>query len=176
MLAITEHGKKLLWAAMHGQMTKRAGIPVTLATVGSRRKKRKAGQAHRRKLIDQTAEIMRRAEPSVFAMEGFMRHGLRAGLCLRGWAWSDADELAADVVRSALNQIGAKRPTFQQGQPEWTQDGIILIERERCVRCGWNLPENHRKFCSRLCHSAYHSDLHRRFAAEQIEAVYDPAP
>ncbi len=150
--------------------------PVTLSNVQEKRKKRKADQTYRRKLIDQTAAIMRRGEPTDFALEGFMRHGLRSGLCLRGWSWPDADDMAADIVRSALNQIGAKRPTYQQGQPDWAQDGVILIDRERCVRCGWQLPEGHRKFCSRLCHGAHYADLHRRFYAEQLEAVYDDAP
>lgn len=150
--------------------------PVMLPSVREKRKKRKADQTYRRKLIDQTAAILRRGEPTDFAFEGFMRHGLRSGLCLRGWSWSDADDMAADIVRSALAQIGAKRPTYQQGQPEWAQDGVILVERERCIRCGWQLPEGHSKFCSRLCHGAHYADLRRRFYAEQLEAVYDDAP
>lgn len=150
--------------------------PITLGGHRAKRAKRKADQVYRRRLIDQTAAIMRRGEPSVFAFEGFMRHGLRSGLCLRGWSWSDADDMAADVVRAALNQIGARRPTYQQGQPEWVQDGVILVERERCVRCGWQLPEGNWKYCSERCSSAHRTDLHRRFYAEQLEAVYDDAP
>lgn len=139
-------------------------------------KKRRVSQAYRRRLIDQTAAILRRGEPTYFALEAFMRHGLRSGLCLRGWHWHDADELAKEVISAALNQIGAKRPTWKQGQPEWTQEGVITIERERCIRCGWKLPEGHLKFCSALCGAAQNKELHRRFEAEQVEALYADAP
>lgn len=172
---IDPHTRARLFGAQSAYLLLRAK-PITLGGHRAKRAKRKADQVYRRKLIDQTAAILRRGEPTDFAFEGFMRHGLRSGLCLRGWSWSDADDTAADIVRSALAQIGAKRPTYQQGQPEWAQDGVILIERERCVRCGWQLSEHQRKFCSRLCHNAHYADLHRRFYAEQLEAVYDAAP
>ncbi len=177
MLMITPEALKLIrqatgyWSDPH----RRRDTPVTLPHQVKRRK-RKADQAYCRKLIDQTAAIMRRGEPTNFAFEGFMRHGLRSGLCLRGWSWADADDMAADIVRSALSQIGAKRPTVQQGQPEWTQEGVILIKRERCIRCGWALPEGHWKFCSRRCLDAHHAAMHRRFTAEELGAVYDGAP
>lgn len=175
MLMITPESLKLIRAATGywSDPDLARKVPVTLPKLSVKRRERKATQAYRRKLIDQAAAIMRRGEPSVFAFEGLMRHGLRSGLCLRGWSWSDADELAADVVRSALNQIGAKRPTYQQGQPEWTQEGVIMIERERCVRCGWRLPEFAWKFCERRCADAHNAMLRRRFAAEFVEAVYD---
>lgn len=178
MLMITPEALKLIRKATGCWSDPERGrrAPVTLPQVREKRKKRKANQAYRRKLIDQTAAIMRRGEPSVFAFEGFMRHGLRSGLCLRGWSWADADDLAADVVRSALHQIGAKRPTYQQGQPEWTQEGVIMIEREYCVRCGWRLPEGKFKFCTQRCSSAYRADIYQRFRAEELEAVYDDAP
>lgn len=178
MLQVTPEGRRLVQAALGDWAgAARAGAaPVTLPLHREKRKKRKADQIYRRKLIDQTAAIMRRGEPSVFAFEGFMRHGLRSGLCLRGWSWAEADDMAAEVVRLALQQIGAKRPTYQQGQPEWAQDGVILIDRERCIRCGWQLPEGHRKFCGRLCLDAHHQALYRRFTAEELEAVYDVAP
>lgn len=175
MLQITPEFRKKLSHALAVSEARRS-VAVTLPQFRDKRKKRKADQVYRRRLIDGTAAIMRRGEPTVFAFEGFMRHGLRAGLCLRGWSWHDADDLAADIVRSALNQIGAKRPTIAQGQPEWAQDGVILIERERCARCGWQLPEYHRKFCSSRCASAYHWDLHRRFKAEELGSLHDDAP
>ena len=136
MLQVTEEGRRLIrealgyWSDPH----RAPRVPVTLARTKPP-KKRKLGQTYRRKLIDQTAAILQKGEPSVFAFEGFMRHGLRAGLCLKGWSWKEADAIAADVLASAFNQIGAKRPTYQQGQPDWTHDGVLLIERERCVRC-----------------------------------------
>lgn len=150
-------------------------VEVTLPTRAQKRRQRYADQVYRRKLIDQTAAILRQGEPTSFAFEGFMRHGLRSGLCLRGWSWPAADEMASDIVRSALAQIGAKRPTYQQGQPEWVQYGVVLVERERCVQCGAKLPVGHRKFCSSRCARAHNDTLHRRFTAEQLGAVYGPA-
>lgn len=177
MLQITPEGQRLVREALGSWSDPERGAKASVTLAGrAKARKSRVTQGYRRKLIDQTAAIMRRGEPSAFALEAFMRHGLRAGLCLRGWRWRDADELAADVVGSALNQIGAKRPTYQQGQPEWTQEGVILIERERCIRCGWTLPEGHWKFCGRQCSWAHNADLHRRFTAEQFGAVYDHAP
>lgn len=175
MLMIDPHTRARLFGAQSAYLLLRAK-PVTLAGFREKRHKRKANQAYRRKLIDQTAAIMRCGEPTDFAFEGFMRHGLRSGLCLRGWSWPDADDMAADIVRSALAQIGAKRPTYQQGQPEWVQDGVITFERERCIRCGWPMPEGNWKYCSERCSSAHRTELHRQFVAELVKAVYDDAP
>lgn len=172
---IDPHTRARLFGSQSAYLLLRAK-PVTLAGHREKRRKRKGDQVYRRRLIDQTAVIMRRGEPTDFAFEGFMRHGLRSGLCLRGWSWADADDMAADIVRSALSQIGAKRPTYQQGQPEWVQDGVITFERERCIRCGWALPEGNWKYCSARCSSAHRMDLHRRFTVEQWEAVSDDAP
>lgn len=177
MLQITPEGRRLIQAALGrwSDPERARSVPVTLPHQ-VRRKKRKAYQVYRRKLIDQTAAIMQRGEPSPFAFEGFMRHGLRSGLCLRGWSWVEADDMAADIVSSALHQIGAKRPTYQQGQPEWTQEGVIMIEREHCARCGWKLPEGKWKFCTQRCSWAFRADIYQRFRAEELEAVYDDAP
>src|SRR3546814_17904097 len=62
-----------------------------------------------------------------------------------------ADLLAAAIVEDALRKVGAQRPTWQQGQPEWTQEGVIYIQRTRCIRCRWKLPPGHRNSCSQLC-------------------------
>lgn len=98
--------------------------------------------------------------------------GIRSGLILQGgWRWRDADAAARDVVRSALRRIGARRPSWQQGQPEFTQFAV-LYERTRCVRCGWKLPEGHRRFCSRRCSGAHFTALYE--AQRQAElAILD---
>ena len=136
---------------------------------------RQLSRDHRRRLVDGVAAILRKGDPTPFAFEAFCIYGLRSGLCLRGWGWHEADETAQDVVSAALRQIGAKRPTWYQGQPEYTQDGVIMFERTRCVRCHWKLPEGHRKFCSSLCAGAHHESLYRRFKAEEIKTLADAA-
>ncbi|OYW60375.1 MAG: hypothetical protein B7Z40_20110 [Bosea sp. 12-68-7] len=177
MLMITPEGMKLVRAALAGWNGRTKPAPITLAGPQPRKPKAKrVTEAYRRALIEQTIAIMRKGEPSVFAFEGFMRHGIRSGLCLRGWSWREADDVAADVVGTALARLGAKRPTWQQAQPEWTQEGVLLIDRERCVNCGWQLPDGHRKYCSSRCANSMKGKAYRRFVAEQMEAVYADAP
>ncbi|GAB4352978.1 MAG: hypothetical protein Kow0026_10750 [Oricola sp.] len=107
---------------------------------------------------EKVVPLARTAEPTPFAIEGPARHGIRAALCLQGWRWAEADAIAAEIVAAALNIVGAKRPTWEQGQPEWTQPGALPILRERCIRCRKPLPEGHYKFCSKMCGDAYHGE------------------
>lgn len=121
-------------------------------------------------LIDVAVHILKQGEASKYEFEAFCRHDLRSRLCLEGWRWSEADTAAADVVGTALNRIGAERPTWKQGQPEYTQEGFAPIERTRCVSCGDNLPEENRLFCSRTCFERNRNERRR-----QWENAYDHA-
>lgn len=105
---------------------------------------------------------MRAAEPTPFAAEGPCRAGIRESLCLDGWRWSRADDEAADIVAAALAEVGARRPTWQQGQPEYTQPGALPILREDCARCRKPLPPGHYKFCCTPCSVAYHEARRHR--------------
>jgi predicted nucleic acid-binding Zn ribbon protein len=118
---------------------------------------------------DLVAAIMREAEPTPFAVEGPCIIGLRSRLCLDGWRWQDADAVAAAIVRAALNLVGAKRPTWAQGQPGWTEDGVVPETRERCVRCAKPLPEENSKYCGPVCAMAAKIDRNRR---RDKEAAY----
>lgn len=124
---------------------------------------RKLKREHRRRLIDGVAEILKQGEPTKFAFEAFCRHDLRSGLCLAGWPWADADTAAADVVQAALRLIGAYRPSWQQGQPEYVQFGVSFIERTRCVTCHGKLPEGHRLYCSSTCFESKRIERRQRF-------------
>jgi hypothetical protein len=121
---------------------------------------------------DIVAAIMREVEPTPFAVEGPCRTGIRARLCLDGWRWRDADAEAAAIVQAALNLIGAKRPTWAQGQPEFTQDGYAPLTRERCARCAKPLPEGHLKYCGPVCAQAARNDWKHK---QDKEAVYAAA-
>ncbi|MBG0802125.1 hypothetical protein IYW40_11635 [Methylocystis sp. H4A] len=117
---------------------------------------------HRRITIrDRLAAIMRRAEPTPFAVEAPCRYGVRVALILQGWRWPEADAEAALLTQAALQLIGAKRPTWMMGQPEYCQDGVMAVQRERCVRCGKSVPDDRRLFCSDLCAKATHLDRQR---------------
>lgn len=113
----------------------------------------------RRLLIEKTVEVLRQAEPTPFAFEGMARHWLRAQACLEGMRWAAADQHAKEIVSSALYRLGARRPTWAEGQPEWTQPGVLNPARETCAHCGKNLPEGHYRFCSKICARARHHRL-----------------
>jgi predicted nucleic acid-binding Zn ribbon protein len=125
-------------------------------------KPKRLGKDRKLSIRGKIVAIMREAEPTPFACEGPCRAGIRASLCLQGWKWVDADVAAADVVTAALNIAGAKRPTWQEGQPEWTQPGALPILRYYCSRCGAKLPEGHRLWCSDVCAHAAKLDRQRR--------------
>lgn len=105
----------------------------------------------RRQLVETTAKVLRDGEPTPFAFEATCRHGLRSALCWQGWSWKEADEAAADIVATALKRIGARRPTWMEGQPDHCQPGVMALARTRCVRCGNKLPEAHDKWCGAVC-------------------------
>lgn len=92
---------------------------------------------------------------SLLGLEGPLRHSIRADLCLIGWRWRDADSTASEIVGDALRRVRAVRPTWNEGQREWTIQAGVLIERTRCVKCHKPLPDGHHKFCSRLCGDAH---------------------
>ena len=101
------------------------------------------------------------------------RHALRSRLCLEGWRWADADAAANGVVQEALIRVGAERPNWEEGQPEYSQTGAgALIERTLCVRCQTPLEGNQRKYCSNLCNSVHNSMIRKRRNADETRA-YD---
>jgi len=106
---------------------------------------------------------------SPFGLEGALRAGIRADLCLAGWRWQTADAMARDLLDEAFRRARAVRPTWYEGQKEWTMHEGLLIERTRCVRCHKSLPAGHRKFCSDLCAGAHHHRLaNLRKASEDV--------
>jgi hypothetical protein len=124
------------------------------------------------------ANILASGRPTYFAYEAACRYGIRSSLCLDGYRWPDADATADDVVASALRQIGARRPRWDEGQPEFTATGT-----ERCVHCRRAMPDgvgdghDPRKFCSGLCRKAWHNSRyaedHRAEAKAATQAWRD---
>lgn len=143
--------------------------PPAAATPSKRVQINKDRRAH---LVRVVGAILARAEPTPFVLEATCRHAIRSRLCLLGWTWAKADDMAAGIVRDGLCRIGAKRPSWKQGQPEWTQDGYSPIGRTLCVRCKGKLPQGHRKFCGQLCAVSHH---HRMEFLQSLEsgAAYD---
>lgn len=134
----------------------------------------KLNRDRRRHMVEHITELMRKAHaagaPSRFTFEASCRHGLRRGLCLQGWPWRQADEAAADIVATALRRLGASRPTWYEGQPEWTQDGVKAVEYLHCKRCRGPIPEDRRVFCSYECKMWHHAERGRQAREEDIKA------
>lgn len=109
----------------------------------------------RRHLVNDVIDLARDWRLHAFEKEGVLRHSLRSGLCLSGETWSRADREAELVLQEAFTTLGAKRPTWEQGQPEYT------VPEENCKWCGVEIPEEERRYgrktryCSTLCASAF---------------------
>lgn len=125
-----------------------------------------------RSIREKIADMMREAEPTQFAVEGPCRHGIRSSLCLQSWPWAMADRISAEIVATALSMAGARRPTWGEGQPEYTQPGALPILRECCSRCGKTLPEGHRRWCGDVCAQAAQMDRQRERWNEESYAMW----
>lgn len=115
-------------------------------------------------LEDQLARLMRAAFTSgqiayIGGLEGPLRAGIRASLCLGGWKWRDADKAAMATVAGALRRVRAVRPTWPEGQPEHVIAAGTLIQRTRCIKCHGPLPEGHFKYCGRLCAQSHFKQM-----------------
>lgn len=128
----------------------------TLATVGasSVRAGRLLKGAQRDHVIHQLIDLLRQGKSSPFEHEGAARAGLRAALCMEGHRWTRADLEADALVNEGFRLIGAQRPSWAEGQPEYT------IPEENCRWCGKPIPDEDRaggrnhKFCSDVCGAA----------------------
>lgn len=137
-------------------------------------KPRQLNKDRNRHLVETVAAILKSGEPTLFAFEASCRHGIRSSLCLQSWDWQEADIVAAEIVATALNRIGAMRPTWRQGQPEHTQDGFAAIQRRSCLHCGGIIPDERLEhstravlYCDPLCGNA-HRLARQRAAGERV--------
>lgn len=96
---------------------------------------------------------------SLFGLEGPLRAEIRADLCRQKWRWQDADDMARELLDNAFRVVRANRPSWNEGQLEWTIHAGTLIERSSCARCHKPLPEGRRRFCSDLCGNNHHSHI-----------------
>ena len=121
---------------------------------------------------------------SPFEHEGDVRAGMRSEMCLQSLRWDDADRAAASIVSEALTKIGAKRPTWEEGQRNYVEP------RENCAWCQKELPEDmlrgdfSKRFCSDVCaksaiaswdfESRSNSDRTMRAARDSIRRLQNP--
>ncbi len=102
------------------------------------------------------------ATATLWGLEGPLRHAIRSDLCLQGWHWIEADKMARELLEDAFRWVNAKRPDWEEGQPEWAIATNIHTERTLCVNCHGPLPEGHWKFCGKVCSDAFSARQNRR--------------
>lgn len=120
----------------------------------------------RHERVRRIASVLKTYEISPFQFEAACTHGLRSTLCYRGWPFQEAQTEAHKLVQAALDLIGARRPSWEMGQPEYVHPG--LVERTRCARCARPLPEGHRLWCSSVCGDAAR---HAHYRADQEDEL-----
>jgi len=118
----------------------RPAAPVTLA--GPKTRKILKGRK-RDAVISEAMDRLRDWRMSAFEQEGPVRTALRSGLCLAGRGWQRSDDEAAAIVGEGLARLGAERPSWREGQPEYgnterdEKAREAMVERTRpCRRCG----------------------------------------
>lgn len=156
-------------------------VPPSLARKKELRRERDArrgrlGRGTFDNLVRDLARVIRMAfaagaTGSLWGLEGPLRAGIRSDLCLQGWRWRDADDMAREILDEAFRIVRALRPSWNDGQPEWTVEAGTLIERTRCVRCGKPLPEENHKFCSVICRNGQDNYIARIKRAGEDQAV-----
>lgn len=109
--------------------------------------------------------------PTLLTYEGAIWAALRSGLCLEGMRWPDADRAARDMLQEAFAKTGAKRPSWKEGQPEWTDGGVIRDTRTTCVNCGKGLEGYQKLYCSKICADAHWQRMDRAENAAKYAAI-----
>lgn len=120
-----------------------------------RPKEKRILRGERRKhVVNEIFDVLKDWRYSKFENEGPAHHGLRAALCLDGFRWGSADLESDLIVQEGLRRLGAKRPSYDEGQWHYT------VAPEQCVWCLGAIDETDQargfRFCSPVCaNSAY---------------------
>lgn len=104
-------------------------------------------------LVDSVMDVLSDWRLSPFENEGPVRAGIRAALCLKGHRWDRSDLEASLVVSAGFRRMIIERPTWDQGQREYT------IAAECCAWCGGERdPAVGGRFCTVECGRAFAVD------------------
>lgn len=102
----------------------------------------------REHVVHRVMDVLRSWRFSRFEHEGAARAGLRSALCLAGHGWGRADAEAAAIVDEGLRLMGAVRPSWAEGQWNYT------TPRENCAWCGGDIAQEDWstwRYCSAMC-------------------------
>lgn len=108
-------------------------------------------KTERKRVISRVFDILKDWKVTPFEMEGPVRAGIRSALCLQGEGWYVADNAAASSLVAAYQKMGVSRPTWDQGQREFT------TPEENCLCCGMLVPDElatgrtKSRYCSDVC-------------------------
>ena len=127
-------------------------------------------------VVARVADILRPGEPTKFARMGAVKSGLRMAFVECGHSWGLSNWCAERIVLAALNQIGARFPTWLEGQPEAVATpGFSPSQRYFCARCARPLGDDRWMYCSRLCSQAAANDRRVRELREMDEVQREAA-
>lgn len=140
--------------------------------MGKRAKQRghRLGSDSFARLVGMARLELAQGDPTKFAREGSTIAGIRAGLLLSRLVqrWTVANALAREVTAQALHELGAERPSWLEGQREFT-DTIIT----HCMRCRKPLRDDPDslavRFCSPQC--SWWANAHTRRRTHDAEAL-----
>lgn len=126
----------------------------------------------RRHLVSKAIDGMKDWRQTPFEVEGPFVHAIRSSLCLMGDTWAAANHVAETVVAEAFRSIGAKRPTWEQGQREY------VVPDGNCAWCGLIIPDDlmtgksPSRYCSFAC--ASHARKYREYksGSDSANAYY----
>ncbi|PZU23804.1 MAG: hypothetical protein DI589_05915 [Shinella sp.] len=124
----------------------------------------------RQHLINRVVDTLSDWRCTPFENEGAIRAGLRAGMCVEGHSWTEADDTAQGLLVAAFQRVGARRPSWEQGQRQYT------IAEENCNWCGMEIADEDRagnrkaRFCSSVCarSALVHRDWETRWKESSI--------
>ncbi len=107
---------------------------------------------HKRKhVIDRIVSAMSDWRVTPFENEGTFVAGVRSTLCMQGHPWAVAHSEASALVNEALRSLGAKRPTWEEGQRNY------VTPHDQCAWCDGPIDANlmvghtNGRFCSSEC-------------------------
>ena len=144
MLMITPEARRLLQLGGWRADPWLGREKVTLAGSAHKGKQRQLKREKFERLLGVAIKVLKAWRASKFEYEAACRNGLRAGLCLEGWHWKDADRVAADLVETGLRRIGAVRPPWNEGQIDFAME--TPVDREHCLHCAGPIPDDRRSY------------------------------
>ncbi len=151
-MAKKKRGKVATWVGMASQYKEyRYGTPRNVGLPGVKSVRPAVRGQRRKEVVSDIIDLLRGWHYSPFEYEGAARAGLRSGLVLAGSRWPVADFEAEQIVAEGLAVLGAKRPSWEEGQPRSLDRGDV------CVHCGKPMPEDqvssgrNVRFCSPEC-------------------------